>query len=31
MTKQDKFNYAAIPVAIMATVLAFVAAAMGWV
>lgn len=31
MTKQDKFNYAAIPVAILVTVLAFVAAAMGWV
>lgn len=31
MTKQDKFNYAAIPVAILATVLAFVAAFMGWV
>lgn len=31
MTKQDKFNYAAVPVAILATVLAFVAAFMGWV
>lgn len=31
MTRQDKFNYAAVPVAILATVLAFVAAFMGWV
>ena len=31
MTRQDKFNYAAIPAAILATVLAFVAAFMGWV
>jgi hypothetical protein len=31
MTRQDKFNYAAIPVAILITVLAFVAAFMGWV
>lgn len=31
MTKQDKFNYAAVPIAILITVLAFVAAIMGWV
>ena len=31
MTRQDKFNYAAIPVAILITVLAFIAAIMGWV
>lgn len=31
MTRQDKFNYAAIPVAILVTMLAFVAAIMGWV
>ena len=31
MTNADKFNYAAIPVAILVTVLAFVAAFMGWV
>lgn len=31
MTRQDKFNYAAIPLAILVTVMAFVAAFMGWV
>ena len=31
MTRQDKFNYASIPVAILITVLAFVAAWLGWV
>ena len=31
MTRQDKFNYAAIPVAVVVTLLAFVAAFMGWV
>ena len=31
MTKQDIFDYAAIPVMILITVLAFVAAALGWV
>ena len=31
MTRQDKFNYAAIPVAVVVTLLAFLAAALGWV
>lgn len=31
MTDSDKFNYAAVPVIILITVLAFVAAFMGWV
>jgi hypothetical protein len=31
MTKQDKFNFAAIPAIILTTLLAFVAAFMGWV
>ena len=31
MTRQDKFNYAAIPVAILVTALAFIAAWLGWV
>ena len=31
MTRQDKFNLAAIPVMVLITVLVFVAAFMGWV
>lgn len=31
MTRQDKFNFAAIPVAILTVLLAFVAAFFGWV
>ena len=31
MTSSDKFNYAAIPVMLLITILAFIAAFMGWV
>lgn len=31
MSKQDLFDYAAIPVMILTTILAFIAAYMGWV
>lgn len=31
MTNSDKFNFAAIPAIVLATVLAFLAAFMGWV
>lgn len=31
MDKRDMFNYASIPLAVMVTVLAFLAAFLGWV
>lgn len=31
MTKQDLFDYAAIPVIILVTLFAFIAAYMGWI